>query len=122
MGSHPVNLFIRFLLEIFALYSIGMWSWRLTDIWFRYILVISIPLIIILIWWGFAVPNDPSRSGKSPIPTNGLIRLIIELSIFGFAVLALNNIGNNIASIVLGVSVLIHYLVSYNRVFWLLSK
>ena len=35
------------------------------------------------IWGVFAVPNDPSRSGKTVVVTPGLVRLLIELSLFG---------------------------------------
>jgi hypothetical protein len=33
MGSHPINLAIRFLLEVVALTSMGMWGWRASDGW-----------------------------------------------------------------------------------------
>jgi hypothetical protein len=33
MGSHPINLAIRFLLEVAALTSTGMWGWRVSDAW-----------------------------------------------------------------------------------------
>ena len=63
MGSHPINLAIRFLLEITALITMGFWGWRQSEGWFRYILALIIPILAAVVWGTFAVPNDPSRSG-----------------------------------------------------------
>lgn len=69
MGSHPVNLIVRFLLEIMALIVSGIWAWSLTDGWTSLILAFGIFVVLAIIWGSFAVPNDPSRSGKAPIVT-----------------------------------------------------
>ncbi|MGB5508782.1 MAG: YrdB family protein, partial [Robiginitalea sp.] len=69
MGSHPANLILRFLLEIIALISLGIWGWNQSESWFRFVLAIGIPGIIAVIWGTFAVPNDPSRSGSAPVTT-----------------------------------------------------
>ena len=88
MGSHPANLILRFLLEIIALISLGIWSWKQSESWFRLVLAIGIPIIAAIIWGIFAVPNDPSRSGAAPVVTAGFIRLIIEFGIFGLQILS----------------------------------
>ena len=122
MGSHPINLIIRFLLEITALVSVGMWGWKQNDGWLRYVLAIGIPLILATIWGTFNVQDDPSRSGSAPIPTPGLIRLAIELGMFALAIWALYDSGFTKASLIFAIIVLLHYLASYDRVIWLLSK
>lgn len=122
MGSHPINLIIRFLLEITALVSVGMWGWKQNDGWLRYVLAIGIPLILAAIWGTFNVQDDPSRSGSAPIPTPGLIRLAIELGMFALAIWALYDSGFTKASLIFAIIVLLHYLASYDRVIWLLSK
>ncbi|MCB0531604.1 MAG: YrdB family protein [Lewinellaceae bacterium] len=122
MGSHPINLIIRFLLEITALVSVGMWGWKQNDGWLRYVLAIGIPLILATIWGTFNVQDDPSRSGSAPIPTPGLIRLAIELGMFALAIWALYDSGFTKASLIIAIIVLLHYLASYDRVIWLLSK
>ncbi|PLX02771.1 MAG: hypothetical protein C0595_09605 [Marinilabiliales bacterium] len=122
MGSHPINLIIRFLLEVTALISAGMWAWNVSHGWPSLILTFALPLILAVIWGIFAVPDDPSRSGKAPIVTPGIIRLIIELSIFAFATWAFFDIELIITGLVFGIVVLVHYLVSYDRVKWLLTK
>jgi len=122
MGSHPANLFLRFLLEITALISLGIWGWNQSESWFRFVLAVGIPVTLAVIWGTFAVPNDPSRSGSAPVITAGFIRLIIEFGIFGLAIWSLNDMGWNKMSLTFGIVVLVHYLISYDRVVWLLTK
>jgi len=122
MGSHPANLILRFLLEIMALMSLGIWGFEQSESWFRLVLAFGLPVILAVIWGIFAVPNDPSRSGSAPIITVGFIRLIIELGIFGFAIWSLHDIGYDNLSLIFGIVVLAHYLISYDRVLWLLKK
>ncbi|MCL4119782.1 UNVERIFIED_CONTAM: hypothetical protein GTU68_028553 [Idotea baltica] len=122
MGSHLINLAIRFLLEIVALISIGAWGWNKTDGFYRYILAIGLPMLIAIIWGVFAVPNDPSRSGQTVIETSGILRLGIEFVIFAVATLALFNEGHLRGSIIFAVIVIVHYLFSCDRVVWLLEN
>lgn len=121
MGSHPINLALRFLLELCALASVGVWGWQQTDAWPKFILALSFPIILAIIWAVFAVPDDPSRSGKTIIPTSGMARLIIELVIFALAIWSLFNMGYINLSFIFGMTVLIHYILSYDRIKWLLS-
>ncbi|MEZ4926841.1 MAG: YrdB family protein [Saprospiraceae bacterium] len=122
MGSHPINLALRFLLELSALISVGMWAWRQNDGWLKYVLAIGIPLVLAAIWGTFNVPNDPSRSGAAPVVTPGVIRLAIELGIFALATWALYDMGWTKAGLAFGVIVLLHYVVSYDRVMWLIAR
>ncbi|MCB0523038.1 MAG: YrdB family protein [Lewinellaceae bacterium] len=122
MGSHPINLALRFLLELSALISVGMWAWRQNDGWLKYVLAIGIPLVLAAIWGTFNVPNDPSRSGAAPVVTPGVIRLAIELGIFALATWALHDMGWTKAGLAFGVIVLLHYAVSYDRVMWLIAR
>lgn len=41
MGSHPLNLTIRFLLEVAALLAPGIWGWQQRDSWPRVVLAIA---------------------------------------------------------------------------------
>lgn len=122
MGSHPLNLALRFLLEISILVASGMWGWHQSDQWYRYIIAFGIPLVLALIWAIFAVPDDPSRSGKAPVPVPGIVRLIIELGIFTLAIWALYDLRNFNMSIIFGVITIIHYFISYDRIKWLLHR
>ncbi len=122
MGSHPVNLGLRFLLELSALLTMGIWGWQQRVDGLRFVLALSIPLLLAIIWGVFAVPNDPSRSGKAPVPIPGLLRLVIELAFFALAAWALYDLGHVIPALVLGIISLLHSLISYDRVWWLLAR
>jgi hypothetical protein len=56
MGSHPINLAIRFLLELVALLAMGIWDWQQREGWLRLVLAVGIPLTAALLWGIFAVP------------------------------------------------------------------
>ena len=122
MGSHPINLVIRFLLELSALLALGMWGWQRSEGSLRFVLAVGIPLIAAVLWGVFAVPHDPSRSGTAPIAVPGMLRLALELAVFGFATWALYNVGATKLSWILGIAVIIHYLASYDRVLWLIKR
>ena len=121
MGSHPINLIFRFILELCALISIGIWGWKQSDGLFRIALSFGIPIIIATIWGVFAVPDDPSRSGSAPIVVSGIVRLLIELAIFAFAIWSLYNIGSVGLSRILGIAVFFHYSLSFDRINWLIA-
>ena len=122
MGSHPINLAIRFLLEMTALAFVGMWGWKQSDGWLRLFLAIGIPFILAVIWGAFAVPDDPSRSGAALIVTPGIIRFAIEICIFSFATWSLYDMDLNKWGFALGIIVVLHYVISYDRIIWLLSQ
>lgn len=121
MGSHPINLSIRFILELAALTAVGSWGWSKGDGWLRFLFAFGIPVILAAIWSVFAVPNDPSRSGSAPIVIPGIIRLIFELAFFAFATWSLYELGYISLSWTLGILVVVHYKISYDRIRWLIS-
>ena len=122
MGSHPINLAVRFLLELSALGIMAYWGWTQGEGMFRYVLTIGIPVIAAVAWGTLAVPDDPSRSGQAPVPVPGAVRLALELAIFGFATWALYSSGLTLVSLMYGAIVVIHYLISYDRVLWLVRS
>ena len=58
MSKHPLNLAVRFALEVGAILTFGIWGFSLSELWTRYLLVILLPLGFALLWGIFAVPND----------------------------------------------------------------
>jgi hypothetical protein len=82
---------------------------------------VGIPLAVAIVWGTFAVPDDPSRSGRAPIPVRGVVRLVLELAIFSAATCALSTDARTLG-IVFGVCVLVHYALSYDRIGWLLRR
>jgi len=121
MGSHPINLIFRFILELCALIAIGIWGWEQSDGLFRFVLSIGIPIILAAIWGVFAVPDDPSRSGAAPVIVSGIVRLAIELAIFSFAIWALQDVCYLKLSWIFGIIVAFHYFISYDRITWLIK-
>ena len=122
MGSNPINLALRFLLELWAMFAMGYWGWMYGEGWLSFFLAIGIPVIAAACWGTFAVPDDPSRSGRSPIAIPGILRILLELAIFTIAVWALNDVGLLGLSWALGILVTVHYLGSYDRIRWLIGQ
>ena len=122
MGSHPVNLFFRFILELVFLVVFSLWGYRQIEGWPSVVLAVFMPGVVMLVWGIFNVPDDPSRSGKAPVPVPGILRLFIEFSIFGFALWFLHDLGYQRLCIIYGVLVIIHYIFSIDRISWLLSR
>lgn len=116
MASHPLNLALRFLLELAALAAYIFWGWTAHEGAQRYLLGIGLPLLAAVVWGAFRVPNDP---GKAPVPVPGPVRLALEVAFFAGAVGLLATVRPTPA-LVLGALVVLHYLVSYDRVLWLL--
>ena len=122
MGSHPLNLALRFLLEIAALVAIGYWGFsQHAGVW-RFLIGVGGPVIAAAVWATFAVPDDPSRYGRAPVPVPGVLRLVLELCLFGFAVWAFHDAGNLLLALIMASITIIHYALSYDRVAWLLSR
>ena len=122
MGFHPLNLALRFLLEMSALGALGYWGWTQQEGPIRWLWAIGAPLVAAVLWGTFAVPNDPSRSGQAKIPTSGILRLLLELSLFTVATIALVASQRVTAGWILAAVTLFHYAISYDRILWLLKN
>jgi hypothetical protein len=120
MSTHPANLFLRFFLELFVLGVTGVWGWSLGEEWMRFLYAFGLPMIVAVVWGVFAVPNDPSRSGKTVVTTPRWLRLMIELAVFGLGFYALMSLGFERAAWVYAAVVTLHYGASYDRIRWLL--
>ncbi len=122
IAYHPLNLALRFALELSSLTSVGFWGWHLSDEWFQYPLAIGIPLLLAICWGTFAVPNDRSRSGKAPISIPGLLRLILELILFSAGSVALFNLNLEIIGACYTLLLILHHVFSIERIQWLLNS
>lgn len=122
LGGHPINLLFRFLLELAVLGIVAIWSWKSFGGWQGTVLAIVIPFVLAVIWGTFAVPEDPSRSGKAPVPIPGTWRLVLELAFFTIAVWCLYDLGFSGLGRVFGLLVAMHYVISVDRIQWLIKK
>ncbi|NMC54840.1 MAG: YrdB family protein [Chloroflexi bacterium] len=119
MSHHPLNLGLRFALELAALAAMSVWGWRAAQGWPRFLLAVGIPLLAAALWGVFRVPNDP---GPAPVAVPGLLRLALELAHFGFAVWALHNANLPTLAWTLAAALIVHYALAYDRVLWLLAQ
>jgi hypothetical protein len=119
MGSHPVNLALRFLLEIAALIALGYWGWKQGTGTMRYVAAVGIPVVAAVLWATLRFRGDPQRA---PIAVPGIARLTLEAVFFGGAVLALSRAGARLPAWILGILVITHYVASYDRVGLLLRR
>lgn len=118
MAQHPINLAVRFVLELVLLASLGFWAWTLEGALIRWSAVLLLPLTAAATWGIFRVPGDP---GPAPIAVSGPVRLTIELALFAAATWCFFDAGApNAAWCFLSVTTL-HYIISYDRVGWLLG-
>lgn len=122
MSKNSLNLALRFILELAAIASLIIWIIKKFEGIPMLILVISIPVLFASIWGIFAVKGDPSRSGKTVIQTPGWARLILEFIMFAVSGLALYAANFFTASLIFLGIVVLHYIISYDRILWLLRK
>jgi hypothetical protein len=119
MNKNPVNLAVRFLLEIAMLISLGIWGWHLFNGFGKYLAAILFPLTAAFLWGIFRIPNDPK---PAPVKTPGIIRLLLELLLFSLAVYGLYITNHKTLCYIMAVTVLIHYGVSYDRTWAMLRN
>jgi hypothetical protein len=119
MSDRPAVLGLHFLLELAALFAVGVWGWTTHDGVQRWVWAIAPPLLLATVWAIFRVPND----GGDPIVTvPGPVRLSIEWSVMAVAVALLWASGQEAWAVVLLALVVIDYALQYDRVARLLGR
>lgn len=118
MSQNPLNLALRFLLEMAILAALGYWGWTQHSGVARWTLAILVPLVGAIAWAVFRVPGD---GGPPVVAVPGWTRLLLEATLFVGATLALRDAGaTRMALMFAGVS-LLHYALSWDRVASLLA-
>jgi hypothetical protein len=112
------NLALRFGLELGGLAAFAYWAWATRTGALRLVLVVAVPLAVAALWAGFRVPDD----GGDPVVTavRGTDRLALEAVVFGAAALALWDAGQSTLAVGFAVAVLVHNLLAWRRLRWLL--
>jgi len=119
MNTHPLNLTVRFLLEIFMLIILGCWGWQLGHQKLSFVLAIMLPLTAAVLWGIFRIENDPK---PAPVAIPGQIRLLLELGLFGLAVWGLKSLGYPRLCVALAGVVIVHYAASWDRTWVMLQN
>jgi len=122
MGNAWWNLTLRFLLELSALLGLGMAGWSFPAGFGRWILAFALPIVAAVLWGTFAVLNDPSRSGRAPVPVPGAVRLVLELVILFGGAAGFYLAGHAAAGIVMALLIVFSYAFSLDRLGWLLRQ
>jgi hypothetical protein len=101
-GVKIANLALRFLLELCALVALGYWGFKAGGgLITKLALGIGSPLLAAVVWGTFLAP-------RAAVPTPGLLRLVLELGVFGAAAAALYAAGRPALAWALGLAYVIN--------------
>jgi hypothetical protein len=117
MANNPLNLALRFVLELVALGGLALLGWTLGGDGWALLPAIGLPVAAAAAWGTFRVPNDP---GAAPVAVPGPVRLALEAVVFGGGVVGFAAAGHTTVALVVGAVMAGHYIVSYDRVLRLL--
>jgi hypothetical protein len=78
----PLNLALKFLLELVALAAFGIWGASIASGFAAVVLAIGLPVVVAVLWGAFAAPKARRR-----LPLR--LRAPFELGVFALAALAL---------------------------------
>ena len=121
MSAHPLNLALRFILELSALFALGFRGWTQHEGILRVVMAFAIPLAAAVLWGVFSTPGDRSRSANAVVPTPGALRLVMELLFFAAAAWSFYVADHRITAFVFAGVVVLHYGLSYDRIAWLVK-
>jgi hypothetical protein len=117
MANNPLNLALRFVLELVALGGLALLGSTLGDDGWELLPAIGLPIAAAAAWGILRVPDDP---GPAPVAVPGPVRLALEVVVFGGGVVGFGVAGHTTLALVVGVVMAGHYIVSYDRVLRLL--
>jgi hypothetical protein len=119
VSKNPANLALRFVLEMVALAALAYWGWTEHGGAGRVVFGIGLPVAAAAVWGTFRVPDDPR---DPPVAVPGWVRLLLEVTYFAAAVILLAVAGESRIAAIFGVIAALHYVVSYDRIWWLLTE
>ena len=119
MANHPINLTLRFVLELFVLYALGYWGWTQHSGPAQVMWTIGLPISAAILWGTLRPLGHP---GPTPLIVSGWVRLGVEALVFGGGVWALYAAGRQNWALTFLIVLLTHYLLSYDYVFRLIRR
>ena len=119
MADHPLNLTLRFFLELVALWLLGMWGWSHQPIALGLALAVLTPGVAAAAWGVFRVPDD---GGPPVVVVPGIVRLTLEVVVLGGAAWAAVAAGRPGVGLVFGSVAALHYALSWDRLGRLLRR
>ncbi len=119
MSQHPANVALRIMLEMAALMAYVFWGWMLHTGIMQVVWGIGLPLVVVLVWGVFRAPGD---DGTGLIEVSGTARLLTEWVIFGLAAMLYAAADRYEATVIMALLVVLHYMLSYDRVMWLIKN
>lgn len=103
------NEVLRFLLELFAIFTLGYWGYLAWPFpWPGVLFMIGTPLFAMIVWGLF-------RSPKARIPLDPVGRGIVEIAVMGSAAIAWAMLGQPIVAIIFAIVALVSGTVNLRR-------
>ena len=118
MSQHPLNLALRFALELAMLAALGVWGWTQHAGMWRVVLAVGLPLAAAALWGVFRGPATRAMRRCAL----RLLRLALEAALFVAATAALIASERWTAASIFGLLTVLHYLASYDRLAWLMRQ
>ncbi|OOB90443.1 4-amino-4-deoxy-L-arabinose transferase [Rathayibacter sp. VKM Ac-2630] len=102
------NAVVRFVLELFALITFGLWGFSSFDVPLNVVVGIGAPVLAALVWALFLSP-------RAVLAIDVYGRSLIELLVFGAAALAWLDLGQPVVAIAFGVVAIVSGVIAGRR-------
>lgn len=122
MSQNPVNLAVRFLLEIAGVVGLFRLGLGIADGALAALLALVLSIGAATAWGLFNVPGDRSRSGRAPVQVSGVVRLLVEFLVLGGGSVGWFLAGPDWFAWTYSIVLVAHYLLSWDRVGWLVGS
>jgi hypothetical protein len=119
MHFRPIDLALRAALEIAAAVGLLLGGLTLVGGPVGWLVALALPIGAAVLWATFRVPGDP---GPAPSPVPGSARLALELVLLGTGALGWLLAGWPIVGFLVGALIVAHYLMTAERVRWLVER
>ena len=105
-----LNDVLRFVLELFAIVSLGIWGFAAWPLPWNIVVGIGAPVLAILLW-------ALSRSPKAVLHVDALVKALVEIVVMGSAAFAWWSLGQPIVALVFAVVATVSGVINGRREF-----